>query len=185
MLTSLRVRDLAVLEDVEVAFAEGLTVLTGETGAGKSLVVDALTLLAGGRADATLVRAGAERLVVEGAFDCDDGEARAILTDAGLLEAGGHGAFEVVVRREVAAGGKGRLLVNGSPAALKTLQEIAPRLLVLHGQAEARDLLDPDAPRQLLATTQPGVGGFFALEVNPGQRRDVLRAAGGRVIERL
>jgi len=150
VLTSLRVRDLAVLEDVEVAFAEGLTVLTGETGAGKSLVVDALTLLAGGRADPALVRAGAERLVVEGAFDCDDREARAILTDAGLLEARGEGAFEVVVRREVAAGGKGRLLVNGSPAALKTLQEIAPRLLVLHGQAEARDLLDPDAPRQLL-----------------------------------
>jgi DNA repair protein RecN (Recombination protein N) len=150
VLTSLRVRDLAVLEDVEVAFAEGLTVLTGETGAGKSLVVDALTLLAGGRADPALVRAGAERLVVEGAFDCDDQEARAILTDAGLLEEGGRGAFEVVVRREVAAGGKGRLLVNGSPAALKTLQEVAPRLLVLHGQAEARDLLDPDAPRQLL-----------------------------------
>ena len=92
MLTSLRVRDLAVLEDVEVAFAEGLTVLTGETGAGKSLVVDALTLLAGGRADPALVRAGAERLVVEGAFDCDDDqEARAILTDAGLLEEGGAG----------------------------------------------------------------------------------------------
>jgi DNA repair protein RecN (Recombination protein N) len=150
VLTSLRVRDLAVLEDVEVAFAEGLTVLTGETGAGKSLVVDALTLLAGGRADPSLVRAGAERLVVEGAFDCDDPEARAILTEGGLLEEGGRGAFEVVVRREVAAGGKGRLLVNGSPAALKTLQEIAPRLLVLYGQAEARDLLDPDAPRQLL-----------------------------------
>ena len=150
MLTSLRVRDLAVLEDVEVAFAGGLTVLTGETGAGKSLVVDALTLLAGGRADPALVRGGAERLVVEGAFDCDDQEARAILTDAGLLEEGGSGAFEIVVRREVAAGGKGRLLVNGSPAALKTLQEIAPLLLVLHGQAEARDLLDPDAPRQLL-----------------------------------
>lgn len=150
MLTSLRVRDLAVLEDVEVAFAEGLTVLTGETGAGKSLVVDALTLLAGGRADPALVRGGAERLVVEGAFDCDDPEARAILRDAGLLEEGGPGVFEIVVRREVAAGGKGRLLVNGSPAALKTLQEIAPRLLVLHGQAEARDLLDPDAPRQFL-----------------------------------
>jgi len=150
VLTSLRVRDLAVLEDVEVAFSGGLTVLTGETGAGKSLVVDALTLLAGGRADPALVRGGAERLVVEGAFDCDDQDARAILTDAGLLEEGGRGAFEVVVRREVAALGKGRLLVNGSPAALKTLQEIAPRLLVLHGQAEARELLDPDAPRELL-----------------------------------
>jgi DNA repair protein RecN (Recombination protein N) len=150
VLTSLRVRDLAVLEDVEVVFAEGLTVLTGETGAGKSLVVDALTLLAGGRADPALVRAGAERLVVEGAFDCDDPEARAALAEAGLLEEGRSGPFEVVVRREIAAGGKGRLLVNGSPAALKTLQEIAPRLLVLHGQAEARDLLDPDAPRELL-----------------------------------
>jgi DNA repair protein RecN (Recombination protein N) len=150
VLTSLRVRDLAVLEDVEVAFAEGLTVLTGETGAGKSLVVDALTLLAGGRADPALVRAGAERLVVEGAFDCDDPVARAALAEAGLLDEGRSGPFEVVVRREIAAGGKGRLLVNGSPAALKTLQEIAPRLLVLHGQAEARDLLDPDAPRELL-----------------------------------
>jgi|SRR5664280_131784 DNA repair protein RecN (Recombination protein N) len=150
MLTSLRVRDLAVLEDVEVAFGEGLTVLTGETGAGKSLVVDAVMLLAGGRADPALVRAGAERLVVEGAFDCDDADARRSLVEAGLLEEGGAGPFEVVVRREVAAGGKGRLLVNGSPAALKTLQEIAPRLLVLYGQAEARDLLDPDAPRQLL-----------------------------------
>jgi DNA repair protein RecN (Recombination protein N) len=149
-LTSLRVRDLAVLEDVEVAFGEGLTVLTGETGAGKSLVVDAVMLLAGGRADPALVRAGAERLVVEGAFDCGDAEARRSLVEAGLLEEGGAGPFEVVVRREVAAGGKGRLLVNGSPAALKTLQEIAPRLLVLYGQAEARDLLDPDAPRQLL-----------------------------------
>ena len=150
MLTSLRVRDLAVLEDVEVAFGEGLTVLTGETGAGKSLVVDAVMLLAGERADPALVRAGADRLVVEGAFDCDDAEARRALVEAGLLEEGAGGPFEVVVRREVAAGGKGRLLVNGSPAALKTLQAIAPRLLVLYGQAEARDLLDPDVPRQLL-----------------------------------
>jgi DNA repair protein RecN (Recombination protein N) len=150
VLTSLRVRDLAVLEDVEVAFGEGLTVLTGETGAGKTLVVDALALLAGGRADPALVRAGAARLVVEGAFDCDDPGAGAALAEAGLLEDGVSRPFEVVVRREIAAGGKGRLLVNGSPAALRTLQEIAPRLLVLYGQAEARDLLDPDAPRELL-----------------------------------
>ena len=153
MLTSLRVRDLAVLEDVEVAFGEGLTVLTGETGAGKSLVVDALLLLAGGRADPALVRAGAERLVVEGAFDCDDAEARASLAAAGLLEESGKGPFEVVVRREVAAAGsgaKGRLLVNGSPAPLRALQEAAARLLVLYGQAEARELLDPASPRELL-----------------------------------
>ncbi len=152
MLISLRVRDLAVLEDVEVAFGEGLTVLTGETGAGKTLVVDALLLLAGGRGDPALVRAGAERLVVEGAFDTDDAGVRAVLGEAGLLDAA-EGPFEVVVRREVAASGagaKGRLLVNGSPAPLKTLQEAAARLLVLYGQAEARELLDPAAPRELL-----------------------------------
>jgi DNA repair protein RecN (Recombination protein N) len=151
VLTSLRVRDLAVLEDVEVSFGEGLTVLTGETGAGKSLVVDALSLLSGDRADATLVRAGAERLVVEGAFDCDDPVVAATLAEAGLAaETPNPFPFEVVVRREVAPGGKGRLFLNGSPAAVKTLQDVAPRLLVLYGQAEARDLLDPAAPRERL-----------------------------------
>jgi DNA repair protein RecN (Recombination protein N) len=151
VLTSLRVRDLAVLEDVEVSFGEGLTVLTGETGAGKSLVVDALSLLSGERADASLVRGGAERLVVEGVFDCDDAAVAAALAEAGLADVGpGPAPFEVVVRREVAGGGKGRLFINGSPAAVRTLQDIAPRLLVLYGQAEARDLLDPAAPRERL-----------------------------------
>jgi DNA repair protein RecN (Recombination protein N) len=150
LLTSLRVRDLAVLEDVEVSFGEGLTVLTGETGAGKSLVVDALSLLSGDRGDATLVRAGAEKLVVEGAFDSDDVAVREALSDAGLLDGERGESDGVVIRREVASGGKGRLFVNGSPAVLKTLSEIAPRLLVLYGQAEARELLDPSSPRELL-----------------------------------
>jgi DNA repair protein RecN (Recombination protein N) len=150
LLTSLRVRDLAVLEDVEVPFGEGLTVLTGETGAGKSLVVDALSLLSGERGDSGLVRAGADRLVVEGAFSVDDAAVRETLAEAGLLADGSAGETEVVVRREVAPGGKGRLFVNGSPAALKTLSDLAPRLLVLYGQAEARELLDPAAPRELL-----------------------------------
>ncbi len=150
MLTSLRVRDLAVLEDVEVSFGGGLTVLTGETGAGKSLVVDALSLLLGEKADAGLVRAGADKLVVEGAFDSDDAAVRDTLSGAGLLDGGDGGEAGVVIRREVAPGGKGRLFVNGSPAALKTLADLAPRLLVLYGQAEARELLDPSAPRELL-----------------------------------
>src|ERR1019366_4452580 len=106
MLTSLRVRDLAVLEDVEVVFAEGLTVLTGETGAGKSLVVDALTLLAGGRADPALVRAGAAP------------------AEAGPVEEGRAGSCEFVVRREIATGARGRGRVIGTGAALKTMQEI-------------------------------------------------------------
>ena len=150
MLCTLRVRDLAVLEDVDVALDTGLTVLTGETGAGKSLVVDALSLLSGERSDATLVRGGAERLVVEGSFETDDPAVADSLVAAGLREPGARGPSEVVVRREVSSGGKGRLFIDGSPAALRTLAELAPRLLVLYGQAEARELLDPAAPRELV-----------------------------------
>lgn len=150
MLSSLRVRDLAVLEDVDVALEPGLTVLTGETGAGKSLVVDALSLLSGERSDATLVRGGAERLVVEGSFETDDPAVGAALSAAGLRDGEARGPSELVVRREVSSAGKGRLFLDGSPAALRTLAEVAPRLLVLYGQAEARELLDPAAPRELL-----------------------------------
>jgi DNA repair protein RecN (Recombination protein N) len=149
VLTSLRVRDLAVLEDVEVSFGEGLTVLTGETGAGKSLVVDALSLLSGERGDASMVRAGAEKLVVEGAFDSDDAGLHEALFESGLVDPEAKTA-EVAIRREIGSQGKGRLFLNGSPAVLKTLGELAPRLLVLYGQAEARELLDPAAPRELL-----------------------------------
>jgi len=150
VLSSLRVRDLAVLEDVDVALDAGLTVLTGETGAGKSLVVDALSLLSGERSDATLVRSGADRLVVEGSFETDDPAVVEALAGAGLREADDRGPAELVVRREVSSSGKGRLFIDGSPAALRTLALIAPRLLVLYGQAEARELLDPAAPRELL-----------------------------------
>lgn len=150
MLVSLRVRDLAVLEDVEVSFGPGLSVLTGETGAGKSLVVDALSLLSGARADAGLVRAGAERLVVEGVYESNDPAVRDLLVESGLLDANAEPDAEVVVRREVAANGRGRLFVNGSPAVVKTLERLAERLLVLYGQAEARELLDPGVPRELL-----------------------------------
>ena len=149
MLTSLRVRDLAVLEDVEVSFGEGLTVLTGETGAGKSLVVDALSLLSGERGDPSMVRAGAEKLVVEGAFDSDDSGLREALVESGLVDPEAKTA-EVAIRREIGSQGKGRLFLNGSPAVLKTLGDLAPRLLVLYGQAEARELLDPAVPRELL-----------------------------------
>ncbi|MCG3193857.1 MAG: DNA repair protein RecN [Thermoanaerobaculia bacterium] len=149
MLASLRVRDLAVLEDVEVTFEKGLNVLTGETGAGKSLVVDALSLLAGERADATLIRSGAEKAVIEGVFESSDRTLAVTLSEAGLLE-GDSLPFDVIVRREIARSGKGRISINGSPAVLRTLTEIAQRLLVIYGQAGARELLDAGVPRELL-----------------------------------
>jgi DNA repair protein RecN (Recombination protein N) len=181
VLTTLRVRDLAVLEDVEVSFGEGLTVLTGETGAGKSLVVDALSLLSGERGDASMVRAGAEKLVVEGAFDSEDPAVREALAGSGLLDPDAKIA-EVAIRREIGSQGKGRLFLNGSPAVLRTLGELAPRLLVLYGQAEARELLDPAAPRELLdrfaglaapgARTAELFRSWRALEANRARLRD-------------
>lgn len=194
MLVSLRVRDLAVLEEVEVSFGGGLTVLTGETGAGKSLVVDALSLLAGERADPSLVRAGAERAVVEGAFVSDDPELRRVLDEGGFDVGEGSGSgdgVEVIVRREIAGGGKGRLFLNGSPAVLRTLSEIAPRLLVLYGQAEARELLDAGSPRELLdrfagcAALTGETEALYAAWREKEQERARIEAAGSRRGERL
>ncbi|HJQ97835.1 MAG TPA: DNA repair protein RecN [Candidatus Polarisedimenticolaceae bacterium] len=142
MLKTLRIRNLVTIEDLEVDFAPGLNVLTGETGAGKSILVDALGLCAGERADLSLVRGGADRAVVEAVF-----EARGIgssLETRGL-DADGDG---VVVRREV--GGSGRALVNGSPTTVAILRDLGARLLERHGQHESRGLLDPDAHLDLL-----------------------------------
>jgi len=111
MLKTLRIRQLAIVEDLSVEFGPGLNLLTGETGAGKSIVVDALGLAAGGRADATMVRTGSDRAVVEVGFEVEEGalldelRARGIDVEDGTL----------CVRREVAATGAGRVLVNGSP----------------------------------------------------------------------
>src|SRR3972149_1371580 len=121
MLTTLRVRDIAIIEDLVVEFGPGLNVLTGETGAGKSIVVDALSLAAGARADACLVRAGAARAGVEAAVTPPPGASW-----SGLLEERGidvDGA-ELVVRREVASQGSGRIFLNGSPSALAVVREL-------------------------------------------------------------
>jgi DNA repair protein RecN (Recombination protein N) len=194
VLLSLRVRDLAVLEEVEVSFGAGLTVLTGETGAGKSLVVDALSLLAGDRADPSLVRAGAERAIVEGAFVSDDPEVRRALDEGGFDVGEGPAAgegIEVIVRREIAPGGKGRLFLNGSPAVLRTLSEIAPRLLVLYGQAEARELLDAGSARELIdryagcTALTAEVGVLHATWREAERERARIEASGARRGERL
>jgi len=142
MLKTLRIRNLVTIEDLEVDFAPGLNVLTGETGAGKSILVDALGLCAGERADLSLVRGGADRAVVEAVF-----EARGIgpSLEARGLDADGDG---VVVRREV--GGSARALVNGSPTTVAILRELGARLLERHGQHESRGLLDPDVHLDLL-----------------------------------
>src|SRR5712692_9213407 len=149
MLTELRVRDLAVIADVALPFQPGLNVLTGETGAGKSMVVDASSLLLGERASADVVRPGAEKTVVEGAFEFASAVHRHLLSPIAALgvelEEG-----RLILKREVLREGKSRAWVNGSPTTIGVLAEIGALLVDLHGQHETQSLLHPDAQRDIL-----------------------------------
>ena len=149
MLTELRVRDLAVIADVTLPFEPGLNVLTGETGAGKSMVVDALSLLLGERASADIVRPGADKTIVEGAFEFASAVHRHLLAPFAALgielEEG-----RLVLKREVLREGKSRAWVNGSPTTIGVLAEIGALLVDLHGQHETQSLLHSDAQRDIL-----------------------------------
>jgi len=149
MLTELRVRDLAVIADVTLPFQPGLNVLTGETGAGKSMVVDALSLLLGERASADIVRPGAEKTVVEGAFEFVAAVHRHLLPPFAALGVELEDG-RLVLKREVLREGKSRAWVNGSPVTVGVLSEIGGLLVDLHGQHETQGLLRSDAQRDML-----------------------------------
>lgn len=146
MLSELRVRDLATIADVTLQLGPGLNVLTGETGAGKSMLVDALALLLGERAAAGSVRPGASKAVVEGAFEDLDAVTRRRIEELGLDVEDGR----VVVRREVSAEGRSRSWVNGSPTTASVLTQLGGFLVDLHGQHETQSLLRPEAQRDIL-----------------------------------
>ncbi|MBA3445658.1 MAG: DNA repair protein RecN [Gemmatimonadales bacterium] len=146
MLTELRVRDLATIADVTLQLGPGLNVLTGETGAGKSMLIDALSLLLGERAAGGSVRPGAGKSVVEGAFEGIAAGTCRCIEELGLDVEDGR----VVVRREVTAEGRSRAWVNGSPTTAAVLTELGALLVDLHGQHETQSLLHPEAQRQIL-----------------------------------
>jgi DNA repair protein RecN (Recombination protein N) len=146
MLTELRVRDLATIADVSLHLGRGLNVLTGETGAGKSMLVDALALLLGERAAADSVRPTAAKAVVEGAFEEIESATRRRIEELGLDVEDGR----VVVRREVSTEGRSRAWVNGSPTTAAVLGELGGLLVDLHGQHETQSLLHPEAQRNIL-----------------------------------
>lgn len=142
MLTHLRIRDLAIVDDATLDLRPGLLALTGETGAGKSLIVDAISLLIGERADATLVRTGAARAVVEGTFLGMSPAARALLHDAGILEGDDPAVdAEVLVRREITADGRSRAWINDRTVTLTTLRALGQETLELCGQHAHQSLL--------------------------------------------
>src|SRR5918994_755751 len=123
MLRFLRIRNLAVIEAVDVEFEDGFNVLTGETGAGKSILVEAVGLLLGARASADLVRTGKAQATIEAIFEHDD--------------------QQLVVRRELTSQGRSRSFIGGALGTAAALRELSARLVELHGQHEHQALLDP------------------------------------------
>ena len=148
MLLELRVANLALAADVVLPFGPGLTVLTGETGAGKSLIAGALALLCGGPSDKDLVRSGEEGAVVEGLFDLTGCES--VLTDLRRLGVAPAADGVLVLRREVRREGRSRVLINGSISSLSLLERLGPRLLAVQSQDQQRELSDPGFVRSLL-----------------------------------
>src|SRR5919106_6568846 len=138
MLRFLRIRNLAVIEAVDVEFEAGFNVLTGETGAGKSIVVEAVGLLLGARASADLVRTGEPHASIEAIFEAGPSTALGAGPST-LLRA----STEIVVRRELTNQGRSRSFINGALATAAALRDLAARLVELHGQHEHQALLDP------------------------------------------
>ena len=135
MLRFLRVRHFALIDQVELHFGDGFNLLSGETGAGKSMIVDSLGLIAGAKASPEMVRSGESRAVVEAVFDAD------IRTDLDRLGLDAEGD-EVIIRREISADERNRVYVNNQPSTVSALRELAPLLLDIHGQHEQQTLLD-------------------------------------------
>jgi len=146
MLSELRIKNFAIIESLALPLARGFNVLSGETGAGKSIIVGALGLLLGERASADVIRTGADRATVEGEFDIEDHpEIRSLLDERGIdVE-----SSTVVLKREVAAG-RTRAWINATPVSATMLADVGRLLVNLHGQHEAQTLLDPDAQRRIL-----------------------------------
>ncbi len=145
MLVELRAENYAVIDHAIAVFGPGLNLLTGETGAGKSILVDALALLMGGKASADVVRHGADKATVSCVFESTPG-AEATLEENGI-DAEGN---EIILRREIMAGGKGRVFVNNQPATVAVLKELAPELALVHAQTETLTSFDQAQQRILL-----------------------------------
>ena len=147
MLRELTIRNLAVLEEAKVAFAAGLNVLTGETGAGKSIVIDALLLIRGARVQADLIRTGAETASVEAVFEVPpSGPVAAVLDEAGHAPADG----QLVIKRELSRSGRHRVFVNDSAATVGLLERLGDVLVEIHGQHEHQRLMEPARQLDLL-----------------------------------
>src|SRR5881396_193103 len=178
MLRELRIRNFAVVENVTVPFAPGLNVLTGETGAGKSILVDAILLVRGARAQTDVIRADAESATVEAVFAVPDGGVAAALDEAGLTVEEG----EIVVRRELSRSGRHRAFVNDAAVTVGLLERLGDALVQVHGQHEHQRLLEPVRQLDLLdrfADAEPLGERFAALFAKHREAREDLERRRG------
>ena len=146
MLSRLSIRDIVLIERLDLDFGSGLSVLTGETGAGKSILLDALSLALGARGDASLVRHGAAQGQVSAVFDVPGNHPARDLLEANALETDG----DIILRRVQTADGRTRVFVNDQPASVGLMRDLGRLLVELHGQHDERALVDPAAHRELL-----------------------------------
>ncbi len=168
MLLALHLRDFVIVDALDVEFGPGFTVLSGETGAGKSILLDALQLATGARADSGVVREGAARADISAEFRSDD-EIESWLAERDL--SGDPGI--VLLRRIIESDGRSRALVNGQPATAALLRELGERLIDIHGQHAAQSLLRPDGQRALL----DGVAGLDGLRAEVASLHAAWRAS--------
>ncbi len=153
MLRELRVENYAVIDNVVVEFGAGLNLLTGETGAGKSILIDALSLLLGEKASSDAVRHGTEKATVAAVYECGDPAIQQVLEENGIDPAGA----ELILRRDIALNGKGRVFINNQPATVAALRALAPHLAVVHAQNQSVLMFDPPE-RLALLDSAAGVG---------------------------
>src|SRR5881392_1437989 len=151
MLARLSIRDIVLIERLDIEFSRGLAVLTGETGAGKSILLDAFALALGGRGDAGLVRNGAEQGQVTAVFDVPKGHpAAAILSDNGLDDTSPADSCEMILRRVQLGDGRTRAFINDQAISVQTLKAVGSALVEIHGQHDERALVDASTHRRLL-----------------------------------
>jgi DNA repair protein RecN (Recombination protein N) len=147
MLTDLTIKNVAIIDSLQISFKPGLTVLTGETGAGKSIIIDAVGLIMGGRASSDMIRSGEEVATVEALFDISgQPEVLQLLAEAGFEPEGG----ELLIKRSISRSGKNRIFINGGMATLALLGDIAPRLINIYGQHDSQTLLKTENHLRLL-----------------------------------
>jgi DNA repair protein RecN (Recombination protein N) len=188
MITYLKVRNLAIVEEFAIEPGPGLNVLTGETGAGKSLLIDSLEFLRGARGSTEMIRSGAAKMTAEAMFHLP-AEARAALEEIGVDVDSTADGVELIVKREIAGGGRGRVLINGSPLSVRELGVAMDAFLEIHGQHESHSRVAGQSYRELLddygahaAPLHAVAEAYVAWREAAGQLRELTEAQRDRTL---